>query len=133
MKATEVPQDDANLLEGKTTVIRYATNENGEYTQVQTVGWEPENIALQQAWDIIHEKIEKAKQDIKDGLKSNIAYFMELNQMDMMLMTSHTGFWKWTIKKHLSPSGFLKMNEKDLKKYAQAFNISVDELKKPLV
>ena len=49
--------------------------------------------------------------------------------MDIGIVSAYTGFWKWTIKQHLKPAAFKKLSEKKLNKYAEAFNISVEELK----
>jgi hypothetical protein len=54
---------------------------------------------------------------------------MELRLMDIGIVASYTGFWKWTIKQNLKWDSFKSLSEKKLKKYAEAFNISVDELK----
>ena len=53
MKKNEVPQDDENLLEGKFGKVNYALDDQGNYIQVTSKGWEPENIALKQAWQEI--------------------------------------------------------------------------------
>jgi hypothetical protein len=37
--------------------------------------------------------------------------------------------WKWRVKRHFKPTVFAKLNDKILKKYADAFAISVDQLK----
>ncbi len=49
--------------------------------------------------------------------------------MDMGILSDYTGFWKWQIKRHLNPAAFAKLSEKKLQKYAEAFNVSVEELK----
>ena len=49
--------------------------------------------------------------------------------MDPSIVAAYTGFWKWQISNHLKPSVFTKMSEKKLRKYAEAFNVSVDDLK----
>jgi hypothetical protein len=36
----------------------------------------------------------------------------------------------WRVKWHLRPGAFKRLNEKTLKKYADAFNITVAQLKK---
>jgi hypothetical protein len=45
-------------------------------------------------------------------------------------LSSYTGISKRHIKKHLKPENFNQLNEETLKKYASAFGISVEELKK---
>lgn len=129
MKKEEVPQDDANMLEGRFKVVKYATEKDGSYTKVQTVGWEPENIVLQQAWEDIHQKVEEIKQQVLSGKLSPIAYYMEKQMMDFSMVCGYTGFWKWTIKRHLNPKRFAKLSDHDLQKYAHAFNITIEELK----
>lgn len=49
--------------------------------------------------------------------------------MDIAILSDYTGLWKWTIKRHLKPAVFEKLNEKTLEKYANAFNITVADLK----
>ena len=49
--------------------------------------------------------------------------------MDLSIVASYTGFWKWQIKRHLKPSVFNKLSEAKLKKYADVFEITVEELK----
>lgn len=51
MKKNEVPQDGDNLVKGESNWVNYAVDQNGEYVQEISVGWEPENIALEQAWE----------------------------------------------------------------------------------
>ena len=49
--------------------------------------------------------------------------------MDLPIVAAYTGFWQWTIKRHLKPSVFKDLSDSKLQKYAEAFDISVDELK----
>jgi hypothetical protein len=51
--------------------------------------------------------------------------------MDISILSSYTGFWKWTVKRHLKPSVFKKLSDQKLQKYAEIFEISIDELKNP--
>jgi hypothetical protein len=37
--------------------------------------------------------------------------------------------WKWRVKRHFKPEVFAKLNDKTLQKYADAFDISIAELK----
>ena len=129
MKAKEVPQDDENLLEGKFKDPIYTLDEDGNYTTSYSVGWDVKNAVLKNAWGIINEKMEQARQDVIAGKASPIKYYMEKTIMDPSLLAKYTGYWKWTVKKHLKPKGFNKLNEEALKKYADIFDLTVDELK----
>ena len=130
MKENEVPQDDANMLEGKTREIQYAIDKNGHYKQVKSMGWEPKNIVMQQAWDEVNENISSALKKVIDGEKSPIFYFMHKNIMDIKILSEYTGFFKWTIKKHLMPKGFKQLSNKKLQKYVEAFRLNeINDLK----
>ncbi len=129
MKKEDVPQDDANMLEGKFKVVKYAINEKGEYEKVPSVGWEPENVALEQAWDVINERVAEAKQKVTSGVWSTLAYHMEVNMMDPALLSKHADLPTRTVKKHLDPSEFAGLEDAILQRYADALQLTVEELK----
>jgi hypothetical protein len=129
MKKEEVPQDDANMLEGKFREPCYALDKNGNYTTIRSVGWEPKNIIMQDAWDVVNDRIDEVKQDVIAGKLSPIAYYMEKNLMDTKILASYIGLWRFTVKKHLKMKGFDKLNDEILSKYADTFDISLETLK----
>ncbi len=130
MKKKDVPQDDENLFEGKFKVVKYAVDDDGNYGTVGSVGWEPENTVLNQAWDEINKKVEETKKKIEAGELSPLAYHMEKNIMDVGMLSQYMDISKRKVAKHLEPSGFDSLDVKTLEKYAEVFDISVDELKK---
>jgi len=127
MDKEQVPQDDENLLEGKFAVVKYALDKNGKYVKVQSVGWEPENVALKQAWEVINEKVEAARKKVLSGEVSALAYWIEKNQMDEKMVGDYMGFSKWKVKEHLHPKTFSSLPEDVLKKYAEVFKVTIDE------
>ncbi|SDC67778.1 hypothetical protein [Niabella drilacis] len=130
MKKEEIPQDNGAL--GKIAKeVTYVVDENGNYSTGQSTGWDVKTEALNVAWHDVEAKIEAAKQQVLSGGASPILYFMEKKIMDLNILASYTGYWKWTIKKHLKPSGFQKLPADKLKKYAALFEVSVEELKNP--
>lgn len=128
MKKEEIPQDESNLSKSNVKELCYATDENGNYTTGLSTGWEPKTIALENSLNAINERIEEAKQDIISGKASPIVYFMELHRMDWITLADYVGIWKWRVKRHAKPNVFKKLNQKILQKYADAFQISVEEL-----
>ncbi|MBZ0328498.1 MAG: hypothetical protein K8F54_12880 [Altibacter sp.] len=128
MKKNEVPQDKSNLASVNLRELCYAVDENGEYITEHTTGWDPKTIALNNALDEINERIARAKQRVTDNKTSPIEYYMELHKMDLSVLSSYVGFWKWRVKRHFNPSVFKKLSLKTLKKYADVFEISVEEL-----
>ena len=129
MKKEEIPQDESNLSKSNVKELCYATDENGNYTTGLSTGWNPKTIALEISLNTINERIEEAKQNIKSGNASPIVYFMELHKMDWTTLADYVGMWKWRIKRHAKPSVFKKLNKTILQKYADTFQISVEELK----
>ena len=129
MEKDQVPQDQSNLTKNNVKELLYATDENGNYTTTLSTGWEPKTIALSNSIDEINERIADAKQQVLNGEASPIVYFMEANKMDLNILSSYVGFWKWRVKRHFKPSVFAKLNDKILKKYADTFGVSIEELK----
>ncbi len=128
MKQENVPQDLSSL--GKITKeVCYATDSTGKYVTTLSDGWDVKITALDVAWEEIQGRIAQAKQKVLDKEASPLLFFMELRLMDTSIVADYTGFWKWQIKRHLKPDVFNKLSEKDLKKYAEAFNVKVTELK----
>ena len=128
MKKEDIPQDPS-ALNKLTKEVVYAVDSTGNYTTELSTGWEVKATALDVAWKDIENRIENARQKVINNEASPLLYFIELRLMDIGIVAAYTGFWKWTIKQHLKPAVFKKLSEQKLKKYAEAFNISVEELK----
>lgn len=128
MKKEELPQDESALV-SMTKELMYVKDKDGKYTTDLSTGWDVKKQALDNAWDDIKERTEEARIAVKNGEKSPIYYFMELRIMDFPVLSGYTGFWAFTIKRHMKPNVFKSLSEKKLNIYAKAFEISVDELK----
>lgn len=129
MKKSEVPQDKSNLESANFKELCYAVDENGNYTTVNSSGWNPKTIALDNAIAEINERVENAKSKVLNQQTSPIEYYMELHKMDIPILASYVGIWKWRVKRHFKPNVFNKLSEKILQKYATVFNISIAQLK----
>jgi len=130
MKKNEVPQDKSNLESANFKELCYAIDENGEYTTELSTGWDPKTIALNNAIEAINERISESKQRVKDNKVSPLEYYMELHKMDLPILASYVGIWKWRVKRHFRPAIFKKLNNKTLQKYADVFNITIEELQR---
>ena len=128
MKKEEIPQDDG-ALNKLTKELVYAVDGSGKYSTELSTGWDVKTKALDLAWKDIEKRIEAARQKVLNNEASPILYFLELRLMNMGILASYIGFWKWTIKKHLKPAAFNKLSQQKLQQYADAFNVSVEELK----
>lgn len=129
MKKQDLPQDESNLQSANMTEVLYVTDENDNYTTANSIGWDAKKAALEESMELINERIEEAKQNVANNLVSPIFYFMELNKMDLQVLAAYVNMWQWTVKRHAKPKNFKKLSDSTLKKYADAFEISVEELK----
>lgn len=129
MEEDKVPQDEDNMYEGAFKVV-YAVDKNGNYQKVPSKGWEPENIALNQAWEIVHEKVNEAKKLIEAGKLSPLAYHMEKDMLTPVLLSQYMGWTSKKVKKHLIPKEFAKLRDAELEQYAAVFRISKEEFLK---
>ena len=128
MKKEEIPQDDG-ALNKLTKEVVYAVDSSGKYSSELSTGWDVKTKALDLAWEDITKRIETARQKVLNNEASPILYFIELRLKDVGLVAAYTGFWKWTVKQHLKPAALNKLSPKKLQQYADAFNVTVAELK----
>ena len=130
MNLDEVPQEEMHYKgRDKVRKLMYAVDKNGQYTGINSAGWEAENVAMKEAWQEIEIALQETLQRIKSGELSPLAYHMQKHLMDLGLMAKYSGIWKWRVKHHLKPKKFNALSEKTLNKYAAALNICVSELK----
>ncbi|MDP4281175.1 MAG: hypothetical protein Q8867_03410 [Bacteroidota bacterium] len=115
---------------GKNRELLYKYNPEGNYEKNVGFHEEPERVILQQAWDLFQERIENARQKVLSGKASPLLYYMEKSLADPMNLSMMAGIAFWKVKLHLKPSFFRHMSEKSQKKYAEALNITVEQLKK---
>lgn len=131
MKIKDVPQDPG-IIEDYGHELCYAVDKKGAYDMVPSVGWEPKNIANQQAWEVIDKSIDQALDGIREGRLSPLAYYMAKHQMDVGLLAQYMGLFRWQVKRHLKPKVFRRLKESLLEAYAELFSISGSEFKSPL-
>lgn len=127
MKKKDVPQDKG-LMEGRFEDVCYAMDENGNYVQVLSSGWEPKNDAMRQAWEEINMVIEEARQEVISGKQSPLYFFMKKNMMDTRLLAEYMEMPKRKVRRHLRPKHFEKLDKDILARYADIFNIDVARL-----
>jgi hypothetical protein len=128
MKKEEIPQDDG-ALNKLTKEVVYAVDDSGNYTTELSTGWEVKANALDVAWEDIAERIADAKQKVLNNEASPLLFFMEWRLMDVPIVAAYTNFWQWQVKRHMKPAVFKTLSEKKLQRYADAFNVSVEQLK----
>ena len=92
--------------------------------------WEKRDDAAR-AVEVNHlEEMAPIRQQVLDGQLSPLGYHIEDKYISISMLSSYTGLPKRHIKKHLKPEKFNQLEYETLKKYADAFGFSVEELKK---
>lgn len=127
MKKNEVPQDKTFLRDISREVC-YVKNEEGKYDVALSTGWKVKHEALIEAWEDIRQRVEEARTLVLKGEKSPVFFFMEYRLMDMSLLASYTGFWRWKVKRHMNPKHFRKLSKRKLEVYANVFDIEIEDL-----
>lgn len=126
MQENEVPQDEA-LYEGQKAVC-YAVDKSGGFVLAPTAGWEPANLANEQAWEAINAQVAAVAAKVRAGEESPLAFHMVKNHMDAKLLASYAGLFTFQVRRHMKPEPFRKLNVKALQRYANIFKVTVEEL-----
>lgn len=104
-------------------------NKEGKFTTGLSSGWEVKASALENAWEDVHQQMDEAKELVLKGKKSPIYFLMIKNLMDISILSSYTGFWKIRLRRHFKPSVYKNLSDKVLLKYAEAFSMTLNEIK----
>ncbi|MFZ4520451.1 MAG: hypothetical protein ACOYNC_02025 [Bacteroidales bacterium] len=115
---------------GQYRELSYSYQDGGKFEKTVGFHGEADRLILQQAWDLFKERIEDARQKVISGKVSPVVYYMEKNLLDPMNLSMMAGISLWRVKWHFKPGVFKRLSEKTLRKYATAFNITIDQLKK---
>lgn len=89
-----------------------------------------DRLCLQQAWDTFGERADEARKQVLAGLKSPIYYHMEKIGMELQLLTANVSMAKWRVKRHFKPHIYKKLKRSILEKYANTFDMKVEDLDK---
>jgi len=92
--------------------------------------WEKNDVATRMLMEDHLEKIEPIRNKVLAEELSPLGYHIEAKLFSISLLSSYTGISKRHIRKHLKPEYFNQLDGETLNNYANAFGISIDELKK---
>lgn len=115
---------------GQYRELIYSYDKDGNFKKDVGFHGEPDRVVLQQAWDLFNERIEEARKKVLEGKASPIMFYMEKNLLNPLDLCMHSGISLWRVKFHLKPKFFARLSEKTLNKYAEAFNITIEQLRK---
>jgi hypothetical protein len=127
MKKEDIPQDKSPL-EYMTPELYYVKNSNGSYDTALSTGWEVKNKALDDAWEMVNERVEAARKAVEMGLKSPIYYHMVKNLMTLSILSSYANIARIRVWWHMRPSVYKKLSARIRFRYATVFNVKPEEL-----
>ncbi|RXJ79362.1 hypothetical protein [Arcobacter sp. F2176] len=127
MKKIDVPQENNSTLDGQKKVM-YGTDDNGEFQRINYAS-SVEEYATITAVEEYKELEKECLEDIQNNIASPIKYYMYKNRMDLPTLTSAVDMFSFRVKRHLKMKIFKKLKDDTIKKYADAFNIEIEELK----
>ena len=128
METTSVPQDPSPTYEGQRKLL-YAVDERGDYTGVQSAGWEPETFATLTAVAELDRLRDEAWTRASAGQTSALEFHMFDRRMELDTLAATTGIWKWRIRRHFHVNRFARLPQRMLERYADAMGITVERLK----
>jgi len=126
MRRKDVPQNEA--LFGRWKEVTYAVDDDGRYVLVESVGWEPANIANHMAWESIDTEVGAVLARVRAGKLSPLAYHMARHQMDPGLLAGYARLFRWQVRRHMKPAGFRRISPALADRYAGIFRITRQEL-----
>ncbi len=127
MNADAVPQEGNATLGGQRKVM-YARDADGRMVLVPSRGWEAEEIVTAQAVDLLAAQAEEARVRVAAGTAAPLEYWMYARRMDVALLSQTSGFWRWRVRRHLSPAGFARLSEPQRQRYADALGMTVEAI-----
>lgn len=129
MKTDEVPQDTAQTYAGVRKLL-YAVDESGEYTGVQSAGWDVETYVTMAAVDKLNKQRDETLARARAGQTSPLEFHMYDRRMDLATLSAASGVWTWRIKRHFQPHVFANLSAPLLQRYAETMGITVDDLRR---
>ena len=126
MKLEDVPQDQG--MGGELSEVCYAVDDRGRYVIAPSLGWEPKNVANSQAWRLVEKRALEALARVRAAQASPLFFYMTRHQMSIGLLARYVGLFRWQVRRHLRPKGYANMSLVHRKRYADLFEIAVDEL-----
>lgn len=128
MEKDLVPQDPSPTYEGQRKLL-YAVDAQGNYTGVQSAGWEPETFATLTAVAELDRLRNEAWTRASTGQTSALEFHMFDRRMELDTLAATTGIWKWRIRRHFDVKRFGRLSPSTLQRYADAMGITVERLR----
>jgi len=109
--------------------VFYSYDDKGNYDQRVRGHDDSDKIFIEQFWESQTDRIENARQKVLSGEKSPLYFHMEKTLMDPMTLSGQASISLWRVKRHFKPTVFARLSVKTLAKYAEAFNLTIEQVK----
>ena len=130
-KAPDKVTDDKDLIYTYNRELFYHFDREKGFTQAVHYQNPDNQVIIKQSWDAAEQRLEEVKQLVLIGKASPVAYYMEKILMEVPMLAAYMEISKWRVKRHMKPGVFKKIKPEILARYADIFEISVDQLRKP--
>ncbi|MCX6062387.1 MAG: helix-turn-helix transcriptional regulator [Campylobacterales bacterium] len=130
MKRDEAPQDNIAMYHGGRKAL-YAVADEGKFEITQSSGWSVEEMATLQAVDEFERLEREAYQEWCEGKSSPLGVWMYRRRMSIATLSQCTGFWQWSIKRHLKSDVFKTLSPQKIALYCDILDITAEELFNP--
>ena len=127
MKVEDAPQDKSTTYHGHQRLL-YAQRDDEHYTTVHSSGWATEETATIDAVNEYQRLAAESLAAYRRGEQSPLAYHMYDQRMDLPLLASVTGQFRWQVKRHFKPRVFARLSLSRLERYASVMGICIDRL-----
>jgi hypothetical protein len=108
-------------------VILYVEKEDGKYEPMQTGSYLTRNYL--DDYEAKRKNLESSLlQKIKSKEMSSIQYYMILGELTLSELAARVGVRKGKVRKHLEFDGFASIPQDVLQKYAEVFNVKVEDI-----
>jgi hypothetical protein len=127
-KTPGIPDPEKIVADSDFEILHYSIDKEGNWNSKLLANWGAKEIITTQTWVIVQERLNAAKEKVLKGEMSPIGFYMVKCIMDIKLCAQFTGLSVWKVKKHMRPCVFINLKPDVLKRYADAFEISVDDM-----
>jgi len=109
-------------------LILYVEKSNGEYGPIQTGSFITANF-LDDYYLKRDHLVASLKEKVERNEISPIHYYLILEDLTIPELAARVKLCRWTVRKHLNPKYFAKINDRELTRYAVVFNVSIHDLR----
>jgi hypothetical protein len=108
--------------------IFYHFDKEKGFTRANDYQNDSNQVIIKQSWDAAEMRLDEVRQKVLAGFQSPIAFYMEKQLLEVPMLAAYMEIGGWRVKRHLKPRVFNKLSQKILKKYADIFEVTVEQL-----